>query len=447
MYEWNPVFNFCMNVKRKYIEKFGSPEYHEYTIYILDESVEEYEAYLKKEITCLEYWIEKLIPFYPEFKEKIKYLEINQKGKYILIRYGKFSSVGDGQYEITAENLWEADNGFYLECRSVVINLEEEEIVIAPFRKFRNLNECPENDIKIVTEEIKHATTVEITNKLDGSMQCLRWYKGNIFMTGSQALDPKKSWRLQDGISRLTNNYNVMAKENQNITFIFEYISLLDAHVVKYTKDQEGLYLIGARDVFTGRQCTYKEVGEFAAKYQVPTTQVFDKTFEEILEDTKVLKSDDMEGFVVNIDGHMIKVKCDDYVQIHKILSKISSINLIIKSIADGTTDDLYSKVPEAYKPRVKAVESVVLKYINDMESNVSEWFNKAPKNTKKDFMIWVHLNVPPKYKGYVRNKYLGIGNNYIKFGNDKCPGYRKLNEMGVTDYKSVFDCVETNEE
>ena len=67
---------------------------------------------------------------------------------------------------------------FFLECRSVVINLKTEEIVIAPFKKFRNLNECPENDIKVVTEEIKNAKTVEITNKLDGSMQCVRWYNG-----------------------------------------------------------------------------------------------------------------------------------------------------------------------------------------------------------------------------------------------------------------------------
>lgn len=75
----------------------------------------------------------------------------------------------------------------------MVINLKTEEIVIAPFKKFRNLNECPENDIKVVTEEIKNAKTVEITNKLDGSMQCVRWYNGEIFMSGSQAINPDMS--------------------------------------------------------------------------------------------------------------------------------------------------------------------------------------------------------------------------------------------------------------
>lgn len=432
MFEWNPVFNFVMDIKRKYLRKHGKIEYKKYEIE---------ENGVIKTVSCLEYWIENLDYInYMAAKEKTKYLEINQEGDLILIRYGKFSSAGDGQYEITAEDLWNADNGFFLECRSVVINLRTEEIVIAPFRKFRNLNECPENDIEIVTEEIKNAKTVEITNKLDGSMQCLRWYNGDVFMSGSQAISPDASWRLADGISRLTSNYKEMAKDNPNLTFIFEYISLPDAHVVKYTKEQEGLYLIGIRDVYTGRQYSYKEVADFATKYGITMTEIFDKTFDEVLKDIKTIKSDDMEGFVVNIDGHMIKVKGDDYVQIHRVLSKISSINLIIQSIAEDTIDDLYSKVPAAYRSRVRIIEKIVRDYIADMELEVTEWFAKSPKNNRKEFMIWTEENVPKKLKGYVRNKYLGIKNNYIKYGNDKCPGYRKLNEMGVTDYKAIFD-------
>lgn len=431
MFEWNPVFNFVMNIKRKYLRKSGKVEYKKYEIE---------ENGVIKTVSCLEYWIENLdYGNYMAAKGKIKYLEINQEGDLILVRYGKFSSAGDGQYEITVEDLWNADNGFFLECRSVVINLRTEEIVIAPFRKFRNLNECPENDIEIVTEEIKNAKTVEITNKLDGSMQCLRWCNGDIFMTGSQAINPDASWRLADGISRLTSNYKEIAKDNPNLTFIFEYISLPDAHVVKYTKEQEGLYLIGIRDVYTGRQYSYKEVADFATKYGIPMTEIFDKTFDEVLKDIKTIKSDEQEGFVVNIDGHMIKVKGDDYVKIHRALSQISSINLVIESVAENKVDDLIGKVPEAYRERVRIIERIVHNYIKEVDAEVQKYFKAAPKDDRKTFMIWVHENVPKKYKGYVRNQYLGLKNNYIKYGNEKCPAYRKLNEMGVTDYKSIF--------
>lgn len=425
MYEWNPVFRFVMDIKRRYIEKFGEPEYK---TYIIEE----------KEISSLEYWILKLAD--EKAAEKIQYLEINQNNEFILIRYGKFSSAGDGQYEITANDLWNADDGFFLECRSVVINLKAEEIVIAPFRKFRNLNECPENDIAVVTEEIKNAKTVEITNKLDGSMQCVRYYNGEIFMTGSQALCQEKSWRLADGFKMLVDENKRIATDNPNLTFIYEYISLADAHVVKYTKEQEGLYLIGIRDVTTGKQFSYKEVAEFATRYNVPMTEIYNKTFDQIIKEVKTIKSDEQEGFVVNIDGHMIKVKGDDYVQIHRILSKISSINLIIESVAENRVDDLISKVPAAYRERVRIVEKIVLDYVKNMEAEVQKYFDAAPKDDKKSFMIWAESNVPKKYKGYVRNKYLGIENNYVKYGSEKCPAYKKLKEMGVSDYKAIFE-------
>ena len=72
MFEWNPVFNFVMDVKKKYLHKFGKVEYREY-------EVEENDTI--KQITCLEYWIRNLdYPDYVAANEKIKYLELNQRG-------------------------------------------------------------------------------------------------------------------------------------------------------------------------------------------------------------------------------------------------------------------------------------------------------------------------------------------------------------------------------
>lgn len=447
-YTWNPVFNFAIDIKHRCEQEFGSVDYKEHEIeYIVQHEVEQVKGnkvkfivedeVKTKSVSCLEYWINMLDD--ENAKEKAKYLEINEKNEFVLIRYGRFSSAEEGQGEITAENIWEVDNGFFLECRSIVLNLKKEEIVIAPFKKFRNLNECPANELSVVMDEIKNASSIEISNKLDGSMQCARWYDNKLFMSGSQAVDPAKSWRLEDGISMLSSNHETMLKENEDFTFVFEYISLEDAHVVKYEKEQEGLYLIGIRNVYTGRQCTYKEILEFASRYNVYTTEVYDKSFEDILEEIKTIKSDDAEGFVVNIDGHMIKVKGDDYVQIHKILSKISSVNLVIQSIAENRMDDLLSKVPMAYKQRVEDVAKIVNAYTDYMEKTTQGYYDKAPKDGRKEFMIWTESNVPKKYKSHVRNKYIGVKNNYLKYGSDKCPGYRKLNEMGVENYKSIF--------
>ena len=89
--------------------------------------------------------------------------------------------------------------------------------------------------------------------------------------------------------------------------------------------------------------------------------------------------SDEAEGFVINIDGYKAKVKYNDYVHIHKALSKLSSINLIIRSIADDKYDDLLSKLPIAYHDNVKRVAAIVTDYI------------KKPRNKLENIIVKPH--------------------------------------------------------
>jgi tRNA splicing ligase len=58
-----------------------------------------------------------------------------------------------------------------------------------------------------------------------------------------------------------------MIKDNPYLTFIFEYISLKDIHTVNYKEEQQGLYLIGIRDVTNGKQWFYSDVKEMAKRY------------------------------------------------------------------------------------------------------------------------------------------------------------------------------------
>jgi RNA ligase len=225
--------------------------------------------------------------------------------------------------------------------------------------------------------------------------------------------------------------YKQMLRDLPDCTFIFEYIALKDAHVVKYTKEQEGLYLIGIRNTETGYELDYNAIITFANGFNIPTTKLFDKTLEQVLSELDDKSSDEAEGFVINIDGYRLKVKYSDYVSIHKALSKLSSVNLIIRSIADDKYDDLLSKLPIAYHDHVKKVAAIVVNYITETEKTIREYYSRAPKDNKKEFMIWVDSNVPKKYRGYCRELYLGKTINVIKSGNEKQPSYKKLKDMG----------------
>jgi len=104
--------------------------------------------YDKSEENCIDYWIRELGN--GEFEEIFKNLQCNEYGDLLLIRYGNYSSVFDGESEATFENFWDLYDGFYRECRSVVINIKKDELVLTPFRKFRNLNEGEETSWRTV---------------------------------------------------------------------------------------------------------------------------------------------------------------------------------------------------------------------------------------------------------------------------------------------------------
>lgn len=187
------------------------------------------------------------------------------------------------------------------------------------------------------------------------------------------------------------------------------------------------------------RNFPYHTVTTIANIYKIPTTEIFNKTFNEVMNELDDKSSDEAEGFVINIDGYKIKVKYNDYVHMHKALSKLSSINLIIHSIADDQYDDLLSKLPTAYHENVKRVAAIVFHYMRTTEKQIREYYNEAPKENKKEFMIWVDKNVPKKYRRYCRELYLGETINVIKShtaGNSK---YLKLKDMGVSDYSEIF--------
>ena len=441
MKQWNPVLNIIIEIKNAYLKRFG---------YITYESVT---GYLDKSETCVERWVRELNEIdsmylnekdamrYAMYKDMFHCLEVNQFDSLILVRYGQCSNIYDGETENSGIDFWERYNGFYRECRSVVIDVKNETLILTPFAKFFNINELDETSIENIRKRIVSAECIEFSDKLDGSMQSARYVDDRIIMAGSQAIDPNKSWRLEDGYRIIYANpaYEEMLRKNNLYTFIFEYISMRDAHVVKYDKSQEGLYLIGIRNVNTGEECDYETVLRIANMYHIPTTKLFDKTLDQLMNELDSKSSDEAEGFVINIDGYRVKLKYNDYVYIHKALSKLPSVNLIIRSIADDTYDDMLAKLPVAYHDGVKKVAAIVVDYIKRTEATIDSYFTAAPKHDKKEFMKWCDINVPKEYRGYVRERYLGNKINVIKKGFGPCAKYKKLKDMGIDDYLSVF--------
>ena len=383
--------------------------------------------------TCLAYWAR--LTGEPVYTEMLRNLEICEFKNLLLLKYANVTeAVLDGE-TVSPDAFWDLYDGLYRECRSVVIDIVRECLVLTPFRKFRNINESEETSYENVRDRISRASCVEVSDKLDGSMQSARFYQGEIVMAGSQSLNPDFSWRLKDGLRMLKSlpGYEKMLRDNPDLTFIFEYISKQDRHVVQY--DTEGLFLTGVRSVLDGREASYREVLDFASRYEIPATRLFDKTLDEVMGELDDRAASEAEGFVLNIDGFKVKIKYNDYVFMHKVVNTLTAINVVIENIAEGRFDDLLSKIPLPFRGKVMRVAAIVRAYEKETNEAVDAAYRAAPKGSRKEFMVWVNSNVDRKIRGYVRMKYLGQPYNVLK----KSTGYLKLKDMGVTDYKEVL--------
>lgn len=383
-YNWHPLYKYIKKVKKEYKDCVYKNYRNDKTT--LNETVE-----LLKE-TDFKGWLEYIKNFYIQEGKSCPFFEIfdpliiNQYGDLVLFKYDSYTKIADKGYSF--DTFFELYNGLYRECRSVVINIRTMEIILAPQAKFKNLNESDEWTLDNVLNRIQQHPQYFITNKMDGSNQnfCYNSSDGRIYGSGSQSLDSEESWRLKRGKELFNSNigYARLLQEFPDTTFMFELISPDNPIVVHYTKEQEGLYLFGARNNLTGAELEIPILQTYANKYNVPMVDIYySMDFNDVLEqiDNNVYTYDKKEGWVISIydennlyNNHnvfKVKMKINDYVLMHKVITSLSSPNTLIEIISDGNFDDFFSKVPEAYKEIIRNLSNEIFHYVNRMEKLV----------------------------------------------------------------------------
>lgn len=422
-YTWNPVYNYIMKVKNRFLEVTGNNSISN----ILDAG--EYES-------CFHRWL--AIINDEELSNIAIPLRIKQgiKNKnHLQIRYKKYDELF-AMVDFNYNKFWKIHDGFYKESRTLVIDIINNDIIICGFKKFCNIGENDDDTLANLVQRIKDNNgEYEVSEKKDGSLFCVSYPSGAsapVFCTSS-CIDESISWRLADAVEMFYNNkgYLDMLYNNPGLTFIFEYISVKDPHIVVYSKDQEGLYFIGLRNNFTGFEYSYKVVLAMAHTYGVLTTNVFTKSIEEVMADTKKYKHDELEGYVVKVNQYRCKIKTEDYILMHKLAASKFSQNVTIQMFADGRFDDFYASVPPDMKDRVDWVVEIINEYISLTTSFIDKYANECLESNKdknrKELMLWCNANVPAFLRGNVINKILG---RKIRLMFNGCGGYIKLGEM-----------------
>lgn len=227
------------------------------------------------------------------------------------------------------------------ELRGIIFDTATGDIIRRPFHKFFNVNEREETQDHVVDLSQNH----RILEKLDGSMIAPFIVNGEMIwgtkMGATDVAKPVEEFvKINPQYEALANNAILLG-----LTPIFEWCSRKQRIVLDYKEDS--LILTAMRDIKTGEYKDYSFISSFAKLAGIPVVREFApqtdmKAFLEYVRDLE-----DLEGFVVRFDdGHMLKLKCHWYLQIHKAKEAILQDRNIVELILDDKLDDIKAHLP-----------------------------------------------------------------------------------------------------
>lgn len=256
------------------------------------------------------------------------------------------------------------------ECRGLIFDAAGM-IMSRPFHKFFNVGEREEtlaHNLDLTRDHV-------IMEKMDGSMIRPMIVNGELRL-GTKMGVTDTSIAAEKVLDAMSNAKAVRAFLEglvlDGVTPLFEFISPENRIVIEY--DREELVLLALRENITGEYLELKGTkGDKLKKLfsVVPQYGSVDGSFADYI--VRQRGREGREGDIVRFaDGHMLKIKNDWYVRIHKVKDKIRSDRHILALVLDGEIDDIMPHLDENDFARVKRYEAefhiALRKKINELE-------------------------------------------------------------------------------
>lgn len=313
--------------------------------------------------------------------EKEGYTVIN----YNVVMADTFPAISSSRETISEVKIQNFDSALRRECRGIIFNTATGELIRRPFHKFFNINERAETQQNSISLADDHV----IMDKLDGSM------------IAPFLLDDQLIWGTKMGATDVARpveqfvaqreNYRRFARAMclANMTPIFEWCSNKQRIVLNQPEDQ--LILTAIRNMKTGKYYTRFALEKQAKVFGIPFVKTFnfDNNMDEFIK--MVHDMQDIEGFVVQFDdGHMVKLKCHWYVQIHKAKEAILQDRNIVELILEDKLDDVKAHLPEEDRDRIAEFEGDINEELFQIFKAVEEHLEeiKIKKLDRKTFAL-----------------------------------------------------------
>lgn len=258
------------------------------------------------------------------------------------------------------------DNPYALECRGIKFD-DYGKIIARPFHKFFNLGEKPASSM----EALDWSASIDVMDKLDGSMIHPALIDGKLWLMTRKGITDTALQAMEEA----DYDENVMiAYINMGYTPIYEYVSPNNRIVLDYAKPE--LVMIGLRETISGG---------YAPLQKDRSQRIGDpKSFVDMARNLK-----GKEGFVLAWEnGHRVKIKADDYVQLHRNIDLAGSEKRVLEVIFDNSMDDLLPMLDDARKELLTAYADKVTDAISRAELIVSSWVHGHQELSQKEFAI-----------------------------------------------------------
>lgn len=228
------------------------------------------------------------------------------------------------------------------ECRGITFDAEYGHVIARKFHKFFNLGEKLETQ----SQEIDFTKRHWILQKLDGSMITPMNVKGQIRFATKMGLtgvaQPVDTWAAKNPQYIAFCQLMIAA----GLTPMFEWCSRQQRIVIDYPVDR--LVLTAVRDNVTGEYMTYEAMQDITVQYNVELVKQLPGSIENLeffMAQVADLKGE--EGYVIRFeDGHMLKVKGAEYLQLHRALDNLRFEKDVLAFLLLNKLDDIKSLLP-----------------------------------------------------------------------------------------------------
>jgi RNA ligase len=272
------------------------------------------------------------------------------------------------------------------ECRGMIFDTATGNLISRPYHKFFNVGEREETNLDKIELTQPHV----VLEKLDGSM--------------IRPIPTPEGFRLgtKAGITDVAMNAEYFIADKPEyakfikssfacgLTPIFEWCSRKNRIVVDYSEDN--LILTAVRDMRSGNYIPYSQMVETGKNYDIPVVKAIagDETDIEKVVD-HIRKWDDGEGVVIRFDnGHMVKIKADEYILRHRSKEQINSEKNIIQVILNDSVDDMIPLLTSEDAQRLKDFQQKFWCAVDEVSSDLTKIFKGGDMMypDKKEFAV-----------------------------------------------------------